>query len=76
MAIPNRKWKGDDALDSSSSNSVSAGSLEDTIWTKKGTKAYQTALESVNYWKEQGLSGLIFQVSLVTLGSRKYYVHT
>ena len=44
--------------DSSSSNKVSRETLKDTEWTKKGTKAYQNALDTVNFWKEQGLSGV------------------
>jgi hypothetical protein len=48
----------DDKLDSSSSNKVSAGSLDDTVWTKEGTTAYKNALDTVNYWKDQGLSGI------------------
>ena len=47
-----------DKKDSSNSNSVSSSSLEDTVWTKKGTKAYQNALETIEFWKEQGLSGV------------------
>ena len=44
--------------DSSTSNSQSSDSIDDTVWTKKGTKAYQNALDTVNFWKEQGLSGV------------------
>ena len=40
--------------DSSSSNKVSAETLQDTEWTKKGTKAYQNALDTIEFWKEQG----------------------
>lgn len=47
-----------DNKDSSSSNKVLAGSLEDTVWTKKGTKAYQNALDTINFWADQGLSGV------------------
>lgn len=53
-----KNGQGDNALDSSSSNSVSAGSLEDTIWTKQGTTAYKNALDTVNFWKDKGLSGV------------------
>lgn len=44
--------------DSSSSNKVSRETLKDTEWTKKGTKAYQNAIDTINFWKEQGLSGV------------------
>ena len=44
--------------DSSSSNKVSAETLQDTEWTKKGTKAYQNAIDTINFWKEKGLSGV------------------
>ena len=44
--------------DSSTSNSQSSDSIDDAVWTKKGTKAYQNALDTVNFWKEQGLSGV------------------
>ena len=44
--------------DSSSSNKVSREMLKDTEWTKKGTKAYQNAIDTINFWKEQGLSGV------------------
>ena len=44
--------------DSSSSNKVSREKLKDTEWTKKGTKAYQNAIDTINFWKEQGLSGV------------------
>ena len=52
-----KNGKGDDALDSSSSNSVSAGSLEDTIWTKQGTTAYKNALDTVNLQVLLGILG-------------------
>lgn len=44
--------------DSSSSNKVSRETLKDTEWTKKGTKAYQNALDTIEFWKEQGLTGV------------------
>ena len=44
--------------DNSSSNKVSAETLKDTEWTKKGTKAYQNALDTIEFWKEQGLTGV------------------
>ena len=44
--------------DSSSSSKVSRETLKDTEWTKKGTKAYQNAIDTINFWKEQGLSGV------------------
>lgn len=44
--------------DNSSSNKVSAETLQDTEWTKKGTKAYQNAIDTINFWKEKGLSGV------------------
>lgn len=44
--------------DSSTSNSQSSDSIDDTVWTRKGTKAYQNAIDTINFWKEQGLSGV------------------
>ena len=44
--------------DNSSSEKVSRKTLKDTEWTKKGTKAYQNALDTIEFWKEQGLTGV------------------
>jgi len=44
--------------DSSNSNKQSSDSIDDTVWTRKGTKAYQNAIDTINFWKEQGLSGV------------------
>lgn len=44
--------------DNSSSEKVSRKTLKDTEWTKKGTKAYQNAIDTINFWKEKGLSGV------------------
>ena len=44
--------------DSSNSNKQSSDSIDDTVWTRKGTKAYQNAIDTIKFWKEQGLSGV------------------
>lgn len=52
------KSKSGNNKDSSSSNKQSSDSIDDTVWTRKGTKAYQNAIDTINFWKEQGLSGV------------------
>lgn len=52
------KSKSGNNKDSSNSNRQSSDSIDDTVWTRKGTKAYQNAIDTINFWKEQGLSGV------------------